>query len=137
MYFQLLIFRYGISSLSNWKNIPLASRRFFSELFPHQISQENFLKHLFLGLQGLSQCCGDRLWSHYNTSKKAPHAHAMDRTTLCSTTNGNFAMVHSEKFKMNRNGNSILSKNICDLLLEIHFLFSFTINAVVNFIMIG
>ncbi len=25
--------------------------------------------------------------------------------------------VHSEKFKMNRNGNSILSENICDLLL--------------------
>ena len=24
---------------------------------------------------------------------------------------------HSEKFKMNRNGNSILSENICDLLL--------------------
>ena len=25
--------------------------------------------------------------------------------------------IHSEKFKMNRNGNSILSENICDLLL--------------------
>ena len=26
-------------------------------------------------------------------------------------------LIHSEKFKMNRNGNSILSENICDLLL--------------------
>ncbi len=28
-----------------------------------------------------------------------------------------FLCPHSEKFKMNRNGNSILSENICDLLL--------------------
>ncbi len=29
-------------------------------------------------------------------------------------------VVHSEKFKTNRNGNSILSENICDLLLVLN-----------------
>ena len=33
------------------------------------------------------------------------------------TTNMARHQTHSEKFKMNRNGNSILSENICDLLL--------------------
>ncbi len=54
--------------------------------------------------------------------------------------------LHSEKFKMNRNGNSILSENISDL-LPVQNVFSillhhkcsgfFTLTKKVNFIFIG
>ncbi len=41
-----------------------------SEVFPRQISQNNFAEYLYLGLQGglqglKKQCCGDRFWSHF------------------------------------------------------------------------
>ncbi len=36
---------------------------------------------------------------------------------LTDTERHTLQVAHSEKFKMNRNGNSILSENICDLLL--------------------
>ncbi len=40
-----------------------------------------------------------------------------DITFFYSFAKKRMCLIHSEKFKLNRNGNSILSENICDLLL--------------------